>query len=244
MNKLIRCIDCNAVHAVTPFEQAPEYVLTDRTNCCAEEYAIEFSAIEKNDCAEFAHEHQGHRMENLSIIENSSYSEGPYFDPHRVLYFETTNGKDTFLIKRWRRSVAEPVRYDVVPAKLEVKMTVEIQQRDLEKQLCYEMREPLVTRDKVSRFIEIVQEEARHIDPEKGSEESIEVHDANISYLPLGEEQIDRILKKSQSIFTDEELAHIERFIRNNAEYDGVMSFLVKKTAIFHPAEILEQLAN
>ena len=244
MNKLIRCIDCNAIHAVTPFDQAPEYTATDPTEGRSAVHGIEYDTIEKNDYAAFAHKHAGHQTEILTVVENYSYSEGPYFDPHRVLYFQSTNGKDTFLIKRWRRSVAEPVRYDVVPAKLEVKMTVEIQQRDLEKQLCYEMREPLVTRDKVSRFIEIVQEEARHIDPEKGSEESIEVHEANISYLPLGEEQIDRILKKSRSIFTDEELAHIERFIRNNAEYDGVMSFLVKKTAIFHPAEILEQLAN
>lgn len=244
MNKLIRCIDCNAIHAVTPFDQAPEYTATDTNGSRSAVHGIEYDTIEKNDYAAFAHKHAGHQTENLTVVENSSYSEGPYFDPHRVLYFESTNGKETFLIKRWRRTIADPVRYEMVPAKLEVKMTVEIQQRDLEKQICYEMREPLVTRDKVSRFIEIVQEEARHIDPEKGSEESIEVHDANISYLPLGEEQIDRILKKSRSIFTDEELAHIERFIRNNAEYDGVMSFLVKKTAIFHPAEILEQLAN
>jgi hypothetical protein len=244
MNKLIRCIDCNAIHVITPFDQAPEYVLTDLAEGSPTENASEYNAIEKCDFAEFAHKHPGHRIENLSIIENSSYSEGPYFDPHRVLYFETTNGKDTFLIKRWRRSVAEPVRYEVVPAKLEVKMTVEIQHRDLEKQMCYEMREPLVTQEKVRLFIEIVQEEARQIDPEKSAEEIAEVHEANISYLPLGDEHIERILSKSRAIFTNEELVHIERFIRNNAEYDGVMSFLIKKTAIFHPAEVLEQLAN
>ena len=244
MNKLIRCIDCNAIHAVTPFDQASEYTATDTAGSRSAVHGIEYDTIEKNDYAAFAHKHAGHHIENLTVIENSSYSEGPYFDPHRVLYFQSTNGKETFLIKRWRRSIADPVRYEMVPAKLEVKMTVEVQQRDLEKQMCYEMREPLVTRDKVSRFIEIVQEEARHIDPEKNPEDSIEVHEANISYLPLSEEQIERILNKSRSIFTTKELAHLEHFIRNNAEYDGVMSFLVRKTAVFHPAEILEQLAN
>jgi len=244
MNKLIRCIDCNVIHAVTPFEQAAEYILTDCPEGRSPEYAIEYSAVEKNDYAEFVNKHQGHCMEDLTIIENSSYSEGPYFDPHRVLYFETTNGKDTFLIKRWRRSIADPVRYEVVPAKLEVKMTVEIQQRDLEKQMCYEMSEPLATLDKVNRFIEIVQEEARQIDPEKCAADAADSHEANISYLPLGEEQIERILNKSRSYFTHDELAHIERFIRNNADYDGVMTFLIKKTAVFHPAEILDQLAN
>ena len=244
MNKLIRCIDCNAIHAITSLDQAPEYISAATADGRSTAHDVEYDAIEKNDYAAFAHTHAGHHMENLTIIENSSYSEGPYFDPHRVLYFETTNGKDRFLIKRWRRSIADPVRYEMVPATLEVKMTVEIQQRDIEKQMCHEMRAPLVTRDKVSRFLEIVQEEAMHIDPAKGSEESIEVHEANISYLPLSEEQIERILTKSRAIFTRNELAHLEHFIRNNAEYDGVMSFLVKKTAVFHPAEILDQLAN
>ena len=125
-----------------------------------------------------------------------------------------------------------------------MKVTVEVQQRDLEKQMCYEMSEPLSTLDKVNRFIEIVQEEAQQIDPEKCAADAAESHEANISYLPLGEEQIERILNKSRIYFTHDEVEHIERFIRNNADYDGVMTFLIKKTAIFHPAEILDQLAN
>ena len=244
MNTLIRCIDCNAIHAITPFDQAPEYSSPARTEQCQSGCAIEYDAIDKDDYAAFVHKHSGHSTEQLSIIENSLYSEGPYFDPSRVLYFETTNGTETFLIKRWRRSVADPVRYEMVPATIEVKMSVEIQQRDLEKQMCYEMREPLVARDKVSRFIEIVQEEAKNIDPALSAAEIAESHEANIAYLPLGENQINRILNKSRSIFTAAELAQIEQFIRNNAEYDGVMSFLVRKTAVFHPVELLDQLAN
>src|SRR5512147_751144 len=107
MNKLIRCLDCNAIHAITPLDKAPEYSPAGKAAECQTECGLDFDAIEKDDYAAFIHNHAGHSTEQLSIIENSSYSEGPYFDPHRVLFFETTNGTDKFLIKRWRRSVAD-----------------------------------------------------------------------------------------------------------------------------------------
>jgi len=243
MNKIIRCIDCNALYVSTPFDQIPEYVRDEVIVDIQKEHPSEYREVGKNDYGAFCQKHSGHVLENLTIIENSFYSEGPYFDPHRILYFETTNGKETFLIKRWRTSVLEPVRYEVVPAKLEVTTTVEIQRQDLKKQLVHEMREPS-TQEKVERFIEIVQEEAQQIDPVRCAAEAIEVTEANISFVPLVEEQIARILKKSSSIFTPEELSKLERFIRQNAEYNGVMTFLIKKSAVFHPENLKEPLAN
>jgi hypothetical protein len=227
----------------TPFDQIPEYVRDEVIVDIQKEHPLEYREVGKNDYGAFSYKHSGHMLENLTIIENSFYSEGPYFDPHRILYFETTNGKETFLIKRWRTSVLEPVRYEVVPAKLEVTTTVEIQRQDLKKQLVHEMREPS-TQEKVERFIEIVQEEAQQIDPVHCAAEAIEVTEANISFVPLVEEQIARILKKSSSIFTPEELSRLERFIRQNAEYNGVMTFLIKKSAVFHPENLKEPLAN
>ncbi len=244
MNKIIRCIECNALYVATPYDQTPEYVRDDMRDDVHRQYCSEYREAEKNDYQVFFHEHRGHALENLSVIENSFYSEGPYFDPHRILYFETTNGKETFLIKRWRRSVLEPVHYDVVPAKLEVLMTVDIQQSDLTKQLRHEMSEPSVTPEKLNRFIAILQDEARKIDPIRCAAEGIEVHEANIVFVPLAEDQIARILDKSRSIFTPEELTRLERFIRDNAEYNGVMTFLIKKSAVFHPENLKEPLAN
>lgn len=244
MNRIIRCIDCNALYVVTPFDQIPEYVRDEMVKDMQGESFPEYRAIDKNDNSAFSHDHRGHSLETLSVVENSYYSEGPYFDPHRILYFEATNGKDTFLIKRWRKSISEPVRYEVVPAKLEVTMSVDIQHHDLTKQLRYELSGTSVTQEKVERFIEIVQEEAQIIDPVKGAAKGIEAHEANILFVSPEEEQIARILNKSRSIFTPEELIRLERFIRHNAEYNGVMTFLIKKNAIFHPENLKEPLAN
>ena len=118
----------------TPFDQCPEYHYAETTG--------EYYAREQDDELDFSRKHRGHRTEELTMLDNPMYSEGPYFDPQRILYFEATNGRETFLIKRWRKSVLEPIRYDVVPGRLEVQKTVEIQKGSLEKQMRYELKNP------------------------------------------------------------------------------------------------------
>ena len=236
MNKLVRCKVCNAVCEITPFDQCPEYHYS--------EAAGEYYAKERDDKLDFIQKHREHRIEELTILENPMYSEGPYADPQRTLYFEATNGKETFLIKRWRNSVLDPVRYDVVPGRLEVKKTVDIQKGSLEKQIRYELRNPSLAEAKVSQFIEIVQDTALQYNPDQSSATMYESNDAQVDYLPLDEEQISSILKKSRTIFTQDDLQKIERFIRNNCSYNGVMAFVLKKTPVFHPASLSEPLSN
>lgn len=236
MNKLIRCIDCNAVYESTPFDQCPEYHYAETTG--------EYYTREQDDELDFSRKHRGHRTEELTMLDNPMYSEGPYFDPQRILYFEATNGRETFLIKRWKKSVLEPIRYDVVPGRLEVQKTVEIQKGSLEKQMRYELKNPAIAEDKVNKFIEIVQDAALHCNPDKNDQDIYESNVAQIDYLPLNEEQISGILKKSRTIFTRDELQKVERFIRNNCDYNGVMSLVLKKTPVFHPAALSEPLSN
>jgi hypothetical protein len=236
MNTLFRCVDCNVVYEVSPFDQCPEYHYS--------ETAGEYIAQERNDEHDTAQRHRRHCIEELAVLESPMYSEGPYFDPHRVLYFEATNGKETFLIKRWKKTVMDPFRYDIVPGRLEVKKTVDIQKVSIEKQMRHELNNPALADTKVSKFIEIVQETARHCDPEKASCNLHESSDAQIDYLPLDEEQISGILSRSRFIFNPDELQKIEHFIRNNCTDDGVMSLVLKKTPVFHPASLSEPLSN
>jgi hypothetical protein len=236
MNALIRCVDCNVVYEISPFDQCPEYHYS--------ETAGEYLPRERHDELDFSRIHRGHRTEELTILEKPLYSEGPYFDPQRIVYFEATNGNKTFLIKRWRQSVLEPVRYDIVPGRLEVQKTIEIQKRSLEKQIRHELNNPSLAEEKVYKFIEIVQDAALQCDPDKNFPGVCESSDAQIDYLPLDEEQISGILNKSRAIFTGDELHKIERFIRNNCEYNGVMSLVLKKIPVFHPAAQSEPLSN
>ena len=220
LKTLIRCRDCNLIYAETPFDNTPEYSFSELEN----EYCVKESHFEGR--------HEGHQTEELIILDPALYSEGPYFDPCRVTYLTATNSKKTLLIKRWRENINEPLRYDVVQGRLQVKKSIAIQKDDLLKQLLYEIKDSSL-KVKVPEFIKIVEDEALSLDPEQALPETFESNDAQLSYYPLKEEHISMILNRCRASFTQEECERIERFIRSNCEYDGVMSLVVRKTARF-----------
>ncbi len=236
MNHLVRCINCNVIYEVTPFDRSPEYRYSKETG--------EYYEIKKDDLAAFERAHKKHRKEDLTVIESSQYSEGAYFDPLRVTYIEATNGKETFLVKRWRKTVAEAVRYELVEGRMEVNRTVEIQERDLIKQLRYEINDPPLPEQKLYRFLEIIYEETQFLDLEHLDDELYESNEAQVFYLPLQEKHFIHIMKNCQAVFTRDELQRIERFMRNNCEYNGVMSFVVRKHATFYPQPLIISIAN
>ena len=224
MNTLFRCIDCNLLYVTTPFDQTPEYPYSELEN--------EYSVKEKNDWANSESRHKGHRKEELIILDPALYSAGAYFDPCRITYLTATNRKETLLIKKWRQKIAEPLRYDLVQGRLQVKKSLVIQKDDLLKQMSYEINDPAFA-GKAYEFIRIFQEETRYLDPEQEPDETCASNHAQLSYYPLKEEQISKILHKCRAIFTQEECERIERFIRSNCESNGVMSLVIKKTAKF-----------
>jgi len=229
-SSLIRCINCNTLYKTTPFDQYPEYHYTNE--------AKDFFETDKNDLIAFEKNHKGHNTEQLCIIENSSYSEGAYADPLRITYFEATNGKKKFLIKRWRKSIAEEFCYELVKGRLEIKSTVVVQRRDLEKQIGFEIKNPPLADEIVKQFINIVEEEASLIDPEQCADHLCETNDAHISYLPLNETSIANIVQKCRNSFAPEVSDRLSNFVLNNTEYDSVMSLMVKKQAVICPEPV------
>jgi hypothetical protein len=222
MKNLLRCIDCNLIYAETPVDQAAEYLSSESGN--------EYRSIEKNDRADFENRHRGHRLEKLFVLDPFLYSSGAYFDPSRITYLTASNTKETLLIKKWRERITEPLRYDVVQGRLQVKKTFKLQKIDLRKQFIHEIRDS-VTREKASSFIRIVEEEVLRPAAAQEHHETVAGRNAQTDYQPLREKQIRRILNKCSAVFTRRECKEIECFIRNNCDHDGVMSLVVKKTA-------------
>jgi hypothetical protein len=235
MKKLVHCINCKAVYEITPFDRCQEYHYSESSG--------EYYAKEKNDEFDFTQKHRNHPIEELTILENTRYSEGHYFDPQRKQYFEATNGKETFLIKRWRKSVLYPVRHDIVPERLAVQKTIDIQKASLEKQMRHELNIPSLGEEKGRTFMEIVQEAARHCIPNNYQDIYASEY-AQVDYLPLNEEQISAILKRSRTVFTHDELPKIESFIRKNCACNGVMALVLKKNLLFYPTPRSEAVSD
>ena len=213
MNQLIRCINCNEIFLKTPFDPWPEYEFHPGLS------SDSFRSIAKDDFQDFLKDHRGHRLEDLKIIEDSFVSEKPYLEPVKISYFKATNGKDRFVIKKFRESVDEPLRYQLILGDYSLKCThVEIQSEGITKQLETEFKASPLPRVKISAFLKLYQHIAETIDinnleriPED-SASPLEVYykpdDVSLVYL----------LRNCRNIFNGQEYSDIEEFINHHKE--------------------------
>ena len=138
MNQLIRCKNCDEIFMKTPFDQCPEYEWDPSRS------PENFRSIEKDDFQDFLIHHHGHQLENLKIIEDSFVSEKAYFEPIKTSFFKATNGKEKFVIKKFREKIDEPLKYQLISGDYSLKCTaIEIQSEEISKQLKRELKPPL-----------------------------------------------------------------------------------------------------
>ncbi len=222
MDQLIRCVTCNAIFARTAFDKWPEY-----------EYVLgkssePYRTIEKDDFQDFLKHHRNHSMENLEIIEDSLVSEKPYSEPTKVSYFKATNGKECFVVKRFRKRIDEPLSYQLIDGDYCLKLQrLEIQPEEIIKQLKIELDSPSLHEDQIEAFLKLYQHVLKTIDMnnlERIPEDSS--HPLEI-YYKMDDVSLAYLLRNCRTIFKGSEYKAIEAFIHRHRE-DGVL--LLKAT--------------
>ncbi len=221
MNQLIRCKNCDAIFMKTPFDQSPEY---ERDPYRTPE---NFRSVERDDLQDFLIHHRGHRLENLKIIEDSFVSEKAYSEPLKTAFFKATNGKENFVIKKFREKIDEPLKYQLISGDFSLKCTaIEIQWEEIFKQLKREMKPPL-SQTQMDAFLKLYRHLFKNIDIhdlERVPEDSpypleiyYKINDVHLMYL----------LRNCRTIFKGQEYLAIEEFIHRHKD-DGVL--LLKAT--------------
>jgi hypothetical protein len=227
MNQLIRCVDCDAVLLKTPFDQCPEYVFEPNSSPGA------FRIVERDDFRDFLKNHHGHRLEDLTIIEDSLVSEKPYVEPVKVSYFKATNGNENFVIEKSRKNIEDPLEYKLIYGDLKLRcLSIEFQIEEIKKQLLAEY--PDLTEEKAESFVRVCQDIPKVVDMrnlERVQEESS--HPLDI-YYQMDEVTIAHLLRRCHNIFQGKEYLDIEDFIQRHRD-NGVL--LLKAT---HRIEIVE----
>lgn len=217
MNQLVRCTHCDEVFLKTPFDQLPEYELNLPASS---EF---FQGIGRDDFQDFLKNHRGHRLEDLEIIEDSFISEKAYFEPVKISYFKATNGKERFVIKKFRERIDEPLRYQLILGDYSLKCAhVEIQSEAIGKQLEIEFKASPLPQVKISAFLKLYRRVAETIDIknlERISEES--PHPLEVYYKP-DDVSLVYLLRNCRNIFKGQEYLDIEEFINRHKE-DGVL---------------------
>jgi len=221
MNQLIRCKNCDEIFMKTPFDHSPVYIFDP-------ERSLEnFRSIETDDYQDFLTHHQGHQLENLNIIEDSFVSRKAYSEPVKASFFKATNGKEKFVIKKFREKIDEPLKYLLIPGDYSLKCSaIEIQSEEISKQFKRELNPPL-SQNKIDAFLKLYREIAEDInikDLERIPEES---HYPLEIYYRLDDIHSMFLLRNCRNIFKGQEYSAIEEFIQRHKD-DGVL--LLKAT--------------
>jgi hypothetical protein len=226
MKTLIRCIDCNEVINMTEEDFTPYYTW----------YEGELQEYEANDREAFDRTHKGHQTEHLTPL-TTPLSDKPYREPVKTSYFEATNGIKNFLIKRWRRSIAEPVTYEIMDGRLEVTHgPLRAQTEDIKKQLKAEYGSSM-TDEKVECLLTAIYKEIEKLNP-VDLVLSVEGETPLIAYHLLSNNCVERILIRCQDKFNHDELQLLREFITEHNTYDDVMTVIVHADfTVIYPAQ-------
>ena len=221
MNQLIRCKTCDQVFMKGPYDAYPEYEV-------APNYSSEnFRRIERDDFQNFLSDHDGHQLEPLKIIEDSYVSEKAYSEPIKVSFFKATNGRERFVVKKFRERIDEPLKYQLIFGDYSLKCaTIEIQSAEISKQLEDELKPPL-SPEKIEAFVKLYGDVVQGFaleDLERIPEESR--HPLEV-YYKIDDVHLVYLLRKCRSLFKGQEYLAMEEFIHRHKD-DGVL--LLKAT--------------
>ena len=232
MNQVVRCKNCDEIFMKTPFDQSPEYEGDpDRS-------PENIRSIERDDFQDFLIHHQGHQLENLKIIEDSFVSEKPYFEPLKTSFLKATNGKENFVIKKFREKIDEPLKYELIFGDYALQcMDIEIQSSEISNQLKRELRPP-PSPTQISAFLKLYRTLAQSInlrDCERVPEES--PHPLEV-YYKIDDVSLMYLLRNCHHIFTGQKYSAVEEFIHRHKD-DGVLllkvMFKIQITEIAKP---------
>ena len=229
MNQLIRCRKCDQIFMKSPFDRYPEYELgPDRT-------PEDFQGIERDDFQDFLIHHQGHQLEHLNIIEDSYVSEMAYSEPVKTSFFKATNGRERFVIKKFRERIDEPLKYQLIPGDYSLRcIAVEIQSEEISRQLERELKPP-VSQNKMGAFLRLMGAIAEDVDVNDLERIPEESHHPLEVYYKIDDFHVVYLLRNCRNIFEGQEYFAMEEFIHRHKD-DGVL--LLKATYKIELAEI------
>ena len=219
MNQLIHCIRCGKIFVRTPFDQWPEYEYDPN-------HLLEsIRTIEKDDFKIFLENHRGHQLEDLKILQDSFISEKPYYEPIKISYFKATNGKESFVIKKFKETIDAPLTYQMISGDYSLEcISIEIKAEAITKQI---ERELQLSPKKIASFLKLY----RHI-TEIVNLKNLERAPGESSYpleiyYKMDDLSLMYLLRNCRSIFKGQEYSDIEKFIHRHKD-EGVL--LLKAT--------------
>jgi len=158
----------------------------------------------------------------LKIIEDSYVCEKAYFEPVKTSFFKATNGRENFVIKKFRERIDEPLKYQLIPGDYSLKcVDIEIQSEEISRQLQREVKPPL-SQDKMDAFLRMMGAIAEDINVSDLERFPEETHYPLEVYYKIDDAHVMRLLESCRNIFKGQEYMAMEEFIHRHKD-DGVL---------------------
>lgn len=211
VEKLLRCIQCHKV--------IPIYGCFIEGDDEAHLPGVIWSKEDMKRKEEFFKSHAAHPLEELSVDFDTYISDKPSFELIKISYFEATNGRERFLIKRCRERFDQPAHYEIIPGKLKVSnVALKFLEEELSRQLMGLNGSAQLGTEVINVLVKSIEEELKNIPPEKLFQE-IDIEEAETPlYLngTLKEKHWRNIIGRLQNNLSPNDFLHILDFFEKN----------------------------
>jgi hypothetical protein len=209
------------VHHVTWCDRAPQY-----------NFDGELDEIPADDWRAFMKEHEGHRLEPLEALGEKYFCQGSMFDPMGVAYIEVSNGRDHLLLRQWRKSIAEPLSFEITRGRLiDQGVTVSIQDSAIKKEMKHHFKwsgDPFEDQ-RIDLFIQLLRNVVTNLEPGAIEVAGFFSEDDNVSFGSLQADVIASLVAKCALYFQPQELDDIRRFIDSHREPSDVLALVMRR---------------
>jgi hypothetical protein len=227
-NIILRCFQCNELFCPTRYDSYPSY------NFNGDNYI--FKEIKHDDIGEFKNSHSGHRVEELQVINGSFCSHYEYWEPIREDYLKITDNSEIYTVRRWRKYINEPLKYQIVNFDIIYsKPILEIQSDDLEKQMIADADRFKFTKTNIIEFINLYETFVSRLELDNVIECGFSVNDPMVSYAKLEDEIRETFLNHCRNRFNETEINNLRMFIGENSEYDDVINIQIIRPFYLKP---------
>ena len=201
--KLLRCIKCDEI--INPIE-----------------------GLEDKDI--FKKTHRGHRIEELFVKEGSYVSDEAFGRPAKKSYFEATNGKKIFVIKRTMKNVENEAEYTIIPGRINIKkIGIELRVKEIRQQIRMDRNLKKISEIKIDKFIDSIEKLVSHLNPSEVEEMPWASDYPMLGIGKLKDDKIEEIIRMVNKEFIGNEREKIKDFIINQTDGDGVMTLNIIK---------------
>jgi len=194
---------------------------------------VEWSEADLASAREFLRTHLGHKLEEISVEEDSWVSEKPSHEPLRVSFCYAGNARKRFLLRRIKSALDQPAFYEIIPGRIATfNVSVNTQENDLRKEIFADKGLSPLLKERMENFIRVFRDEMARISPEKIEEEIEEIYDeegATLVYASLNNSRWERILNRCRLYFDKAELEAVRRFVAENRNPPDVLSIQIER---------------